>query len=40
MEVDLEDILHAAREHDVALEINSSHSRSSFVICPYIGHAN
>ena len=34
MEIDLEDMLHAARQHDVALEIDpSKHSRSTSMMC-------
>jgi hypothetical protein len=30
-EIDLDDMLHAAREHDLALEIDSNHSRSTSI---------
>jgi hypothetical protein len=33
-------MLHAAREHDLALEIDSNHSRATSMICACIGHAN
>jgi hypothetical protein len=40
VEIDLEDMLHAAREHDLALEIDSNHSKSTSMICAYIGPVN
>jgi len=33
-------MLHAAREHALALEIDANHSRSTARICACIGHAN
>jgi hypothetical protein len=40
MEIDLDDILHTARKHDLPLEMNSNHSRSTSMIGTYVGNMN